>query len=62
MGLFDQLLGGVVGQFGDEQQKDSLMNLATGVIQGQPGGLSGCWISSGRRDSRSTRTPGSRRV
>ena len=42
MGLFDQLLGGVVGQFGDEQQKDSLMNLATGVIQGgQPGGLSG---------------------
>jgi len=41
MGLFDQFLGGVVGQFGDQQQKDSLMNLATGVIQGQPGGLSG---------------------
>lgn len=41
MGLFDQLLGGVVGQFGNAQQKGSLMDLATSVIQSQPGGLSG---------------------
>jgi uncharacterized protein YidB (DUF937 family) len=41
MGLFDQLLGGVVGEFGTTQQKGSLMDLATSVIQGQPGGLSG---------------------
>jgi uncharacterized protein YidB (DUF937 family) len=41
MGLFDQLLGGVVGEFGDNQQKGSLMDLATNVIQSQPGGLSG---------------------
>ena len=41
MGLFDQLLGGVVGQFGNNQQKGSLMDLATNVIQSQPGGLSG---------------------
>jgi uncharacterized protein YidB (DUF937 family) len=40
MGLFDQLLGGVVGQFGTSQQKNSLMDLATSVIQSQ-GGLSG---------------------
>ncbi|HTR02554.1 MAG TPA: YidB family protein [Thermoanaerobaculia bacterium] len=40
MGLFDQLLGGIVGQLGNPQQKDSLMNLATSVIQGQ-GGLNG---------------------
>jgi len=41
MGLFDQLLGGVVGEFGNNQQKGSLMDLATNVIQSQPGGLSG---------------------
>ena len=44
MGLFDQLLGGVGGvgsEFGTSQQKGSLMDLATNVIQTQPGGLSG---------------------
>ena len=41
MGLFDQLLGGVVGEFGNNQQKGSLMDLATNVIQSQPGGLTG---------------------
>jgi uncharacterized protein YidB (DUF937 family) len=41
MGLFDQLLGGIVGQLGSGQQKSSLINLATSVIQNQPGGLSG---------------------
>jgi uncharacterized protein YidB (DUF937 family) len=41
MGLFDQLLGGIVGQLGTGQQKSSLMDLATSVIQSQPGGLGG---------------------
>ena len=41
MGMFDQLLGGVIGQLGNAQQKGSLMDLATQVIQSQPGGLSG---------------------
>ena len=41
MGLFDQLLGGIVGQLGDGAQKNSLMELATSVIQNQPGGLGG---------------------
>jgi uncharacterized protein YidB (DUF937 family) len=41
MGLFDQLLGGIVGQLGTGQQKGSLMDLATSVIQSQPGGLGG---------------------
>ena len=41
MGLFDQLLGGVVGQLGNESQRGSLMDLATSVIQSQPGGLGG---------------------
>jgi uncharacterized protein YidB (DUF937 family) len=41
MGMFDQLLGGVVGQLGNAQQKGSLMDLATQVIQSQPGGLTG---------------------
>ena len=41
MGLFDQLLGGIVGQMGNSQQKGSLMDLATSVIQSQPGGLGG---------------------
>lgn len=40
MGLFDQLLGGVVGQFGTTKDRGSLMDLATNVIQGQ-GGLNG---------------------
>lgn len=40
MGLFDQLLGGIVGQLGNPQQKSSLVDLATSVIQGQ-GGLNG---------------------
>jgi uncharacterized protein YidB (DUF937 family) len=41
MGLFDQLLGGIVGQLGSGEQKSSLVNLATSVIQNQPGGLNG---------------------
>jgi uncharacterized protein YidB (DUF937 family) len=41
LGLFDQLLGGIVGQLGTGQQKNSLMELATSVIQNQPGGLGG---------------------
>jgi len=45
MGLFDQLLGGAGGQlgdhFGDETRQGSLMDMATSVIAGQPGGLSG---------------------
>ena len=41
MGLFDQLLGGIVGQLGDSQQRGALVDLATSVIQGQPGGLGG---------------------
>ncbi len=41
MGLFDQLLGGIVGQLGTGQQKNSLMDLAASVIQNQPGGLNG---------------------
>ena len=41
MGLFDQLLGGIVGQLGDGSQRNSLMELATSVIQNQPGGLGG---------------------
>ena len=41
MGLFDQLLGGLVGQFGSGQQRNALLDLATGVIQRHPGGLAG---------------------
>ena len=41
MGLFDQLLGGIVGQLGNTQQRGSLVDLATSVIQSQPGGLGG---------------------
>jgi uncharacterized protein YidB (DUF937 family) len=41
MSLFDQLLGGVVGQLGSGPQRNSLMDLATSVIQNQPGGLNG---------------------
>jgi uncharacterized protein YidB (DUF937 family) len=41
MGVFDQVLGGIVGQFGSGAQKGSLLDLATNVIQSQPGGLGG---------------------
>src|SRR6516164_4306176 len=41
MALFDQVLGGLIGQFGSGQQKNSLLNLATSVIQGHPQGLAG---------------------
>ncbi len=41
MGLFDQVLGGIIGQFGSGQQKSSLLDLATSVIQNHPGGLPG---------------------
>ena len=45
MGILDQLLGAAGGQpadkFGDEAQQGSLMDMATGMIGGQPGGLSG---------------------
>ena len=41
MGLFDQLLGGLVGKLGTPEQKGSLLDLATNVIRDHPGGLSG---------------------
>jgi uncharacterized protein YidB (DUF937 family) len=45
MGLLDSLLGGLGGQhadqFGNPSQQGSLMDMATGLISGQPGGLSG---------------------
>src|SRR5262245_11636119 len=46
MGILDQLLGAAGGgqtadQFGNESQQGSLMDMATGMIAGQPGGLSG---------------------
>ena len=41
MAVFDQLLGGVVGQFGTGSQKESLMDLAAGVVRDHPGGLGG---------------------
>jgi len=41
MSLFDQLLGGVIGQLGGGQQKNALLDLAASVIQNQPGGLAG---------------------
>lgn len=46
MGLLDQLLGGSGGgqlgdHFGNESQQGSLMDMATSVIGGQPGGLGG---------------------
>ena len=41
MGMLDQLLGGLTGQVGGSQQHGSLMDLATSMIQGQPGGLGG---------------------
>jgi uncharacterized protein YidB (DUF937 family) len=62
MSLFDQMLGGLIGQLGGGQQKNALLDLAASVIQNQPGGLSGLvqrfsqagfgdqvksWVSSG---------------
>ncbi len=41
MSLFDQVLGGIVGQFGSSQQKGSLMDLAAKVVKDHPGGLAG---------------------
>jgi uncharacterized protein YidB (DUF937 family) len=44
MGLLDQLLGGVMGsQPGNvsQQQQGSLMDMATSMISGSPGGLGG---------------------
>jgi uncharacterized protein YidB (DUF937 family) len=41
MGLFDQILGGVIGQFGGGQQRNALLDLAADVIQRHPGGLAG---------------------
>jgi uncharacterized protein YidB (DUF937 family) len=41
MGLFDQILGGVIGQFGGGQQRNALLDLAANVIQGHPEGLAG---------------------
>ena len=41
MSLFDQMLGGLIGQLGGGQQKNALLDLAASVIQNQPGGLSG---------------------
>jgi uncharacterized protein YidB (DUF937 family) len=41
MSLFDQLLGGLIGQLGGGQQKNALLDLAASVIRNQPGGLTG---------------------
>jgi uncharacterized protein YidB (DUF937 family) len=41
MSLFDQMLGGLIGQLGGGQHKNALLDLAASVIQNQPGGLSG---------------------
>lgn len=45
MGLLDQLLGAAGGQLGDHfgspNQQGSLLDMATSVIAGQPGGLGG---------------------
>ena len=41
MSLFDQLLGGLIGQLGGGKQKNALLDLAASVIQNQPGGLAG---------------------
>ena len=41
MGLFDQLLGSIIGQLGSGQQRNMLLDLATRVIQSHPGGLAG---------------------
>ena len=41
MGLFDQLLGGLVGKLGTPDQKSSLLELASNVIRDHPDGLAG---------------------
>lgn len=41
MSVFDQLLGGLIGQLGGGQQKNALLDLAASVIRNQPGGLTG---------------------
>lgn len=41
MGLLDQLLGSLTGQAAGGQQGNALLDLATTVIQGHPGGLAG---------------------
>lgn len=41
MAVFDQLLGGVVGEFGTGTQRESLMDLAASVVRNHPGGLGG---------------------
>ena len=41
MGLLDQLLGSVLGQTGSNQHQNALLELATSLIQNQPGGLAG---------------------
>jgi uncharacterized protein YidB (DUF937 family) len=41
MGLIEQLLGSHTGQSAGGQQSNALLDLATAVIQGHPGGLAG---------------------
>jgi uncharacterized protein YidB (DUF937 family) len=41
MGLLDELLGGLTGQPAGGQRGNTLLDLATAVIQGHPGGLAG---------------------
>jgi len=41
MSVFDQLLGGLIGQLGGSNQKNALLDLAASVIRNQPGGLAG---------------------
>jgi uncharacterized protein YidB (DUF937 family) len=41
MGLLGQLLGALTGQSSSGQQSNALLDLATAVIQGHPGGLAG---------------------
>jgi uncharacterized protein YidB (DUF937 family) len=41
MGLLGQLLGALTGQSASNQQSNTLLDLATAVIQGHPGGLAG---------------------
>jgi uncharacterized protein YidB (DUF937 family) len=41
MGLLEQLLGSLTGQSAGGQQGNALLDLATTVIQGHPGGLAG---------------------
>jgi uncharacterized protein YidB (DUF937 family) len=41
MGVLDELLGGLTGQPAGGQRGNTLLDLATAVIQGHPGGLAG---------------------